>query len=150
MERLIKAVVAIVIIFALWKYGVPWVKTKMGGSSTTSSSSTDNSCLANAEKASQVWGSGLAQFANPPYDVNAWSAFSASVRSSITASQTACGCAQESCTKVQSAMKELDSLLNDMDSAIRSGQPPSGDIVQRQADIDAKLDSARDLVRAGK
>jgi hypothetical protein len=150
MSRLVKLVVVVAVLFCGWKYGLPWIKAKTGSSSSSSASSSDNSCISNAERASQVWGSGLAQFANPPYDLNAWSAFSASVNSSITASETACGCAQESCAKVQSAMKDLKSLVNDMDSSIRSGQPPAGDLVQRQADIDAKLDSARDLVRAGK
>ena len=149
-SKLVKWVIVLAVIFVAWKYGLPWVKAKTSGSSSTAQVSSDNSCISIADRASEVWGSGIGKFVNPPYDLDAWSSLSASVNSSIVATSTACGCPAESCTKVQSAMRDLHALVSDMDSAIRSGQPPAGDIVQRQAAIDAQLDTARELVKAGK
>jgi len=148
--KLVRWIVVVAVIFVAWKYGLPWVKEKTSHSSGATQVTTDSSCLSIADRAAETWGSGIGKFANPPYDMSAWSAFSASVNSQIVATEVACGCASESCAKVQSAMKDLHSLVSDLDSAIRSGQPPNGDIVQRQAAIDAQLDTARDLVRAGK
>ena len=148
-SKLVKWVIVLAIVFVGWKYGLPWIKAKTSGSSS-GTASTDNSCISIADRASEVWGAGIGKFVNPPYDLVAWSSMSASVNSSIMATSTACGCPAESCIKVQSAMKDLHTLVADMDSAIRSGQPPAGDIVQRQAAIDAQLDTARDLVKAGK
>jgi hypothetical protein len=148
--KLVKWIVVIAIVFVAWKYGLPWVKEKTSHTGATQASASDSPCISIADRAAETWGSGIGKFANPPYDLNAWSAFSASVNSQIVATETACGCASESCTKAQGAMHDLKGLVSDLDSSIRSSQPPSGDIVQRQAAIDAQLDTARDLVRAGK
>lgn len=150
MSKLVKLVIVAAVVFVAWKYGLPWIQGKTSGGSAATHASTDNSCISIADRASEAWGAGIGKFVNPPYDLDAWSSLSASVNSSIVATSTACGCAEESCTKVQSAMRDLKSLVSDMDSAIRSGQPPAGDIVQRQSAIDAQLDSARELVKAGK
>src|SRR5260370_24512385 len=148
-SKLVKWVIVLAIVFVGWKYGLPWNKAKTSGSSS-GTASTDNSCISIADRASEVWGGGIGKFVNPPYDLDAWSSLSASVNSSIVATSTACGCPAESCSKVQSAMKDLHSLVSDMDAAIRSGQPPAGDIVHRQSAIDTQLDAARGLVKAGK
>jgi hypothetical protein len=149
-SRIVKWIIVLAVVFAAWKFGIPWVKQHTSQSATASAVPGDNSCLATADRAAQAWGSGIGKYANPPYDVDAWSNFKSDVESKISAAETACSASTESCAKARDAMHDLRSLVSDLDTAIRSGAPPAGDIVQRQANIDAQLDTARDLVRSGK
>lgn len=150
--RLLKWIVIIGIAFFAWKVVVPWVKQqKLGGSSTSISSGAigDDSCAGQAERASEAWGSGLAQFANPPYDLAAWSNFRAGVETKIATAESKCSCAAESCVKVRGAMSDLRALVSDLDNTIRNGSSPEG-FVQRQEQIDNRINEARDLQNAGK
>jgi len=151
--KILKSVVAIVIVFAIWKYVVPWAKQEFGAkseSSTEASSGGDGSCVRAAERASEAWGSGLRQFVNPPYDANAWSSFRSDVDAKISAAESDCSCEDDSCTKARSAMNDLRSLVSDVDGAIRGGASFPGDAVQRQESIDNQINEAGDLVRSGK
>ena len=151
--RLLKWIVIIGIVIFAWKVGVPWIKQqKIGGSSPSISQATavgDDSCAGQAERASEAWGSGLAQFANPPYDMAAWSNFRNGVDAQIAKAEAKCTCANESCEKVRGAMGDLRALVGDLDNTIRNGTSPEG-IVQRQEQIDNRINEARDLQRAGK
>ncbi len=150
--RLLKWIVIIGIVFFAWKVVVPWVKEqKLGGSSTSISTGApgDDSCAGQAERASEVWGSGLAQFANPPYDLGAWSSFREQVDAQISKAESKCSCAAESCVKVREAMGDLSALVGDLDNTIRNGSSPEG-FVQRQEQIDNRINEARDLQSAGK
>lgn len=146
--RIVKWVVILVIAFVAWKYVSPMLKGR--GSSSTTSTVSDNSCVASAERASSTWGNGLSKFVNPPYDMTAWSTFRGSVEMRVSAAENDCGCAAESCTKAKSAMNDLRSLASEMDSAIRNGSSPPSDLVQRQEAIDAQIEQAAQLVREGK
>lgn len=148
-SRLVKWVVAIAVVFVIWKYGVPWFKQRFSPASTVNAIAADNSCIAAANRASDAWGSGIGRFANPPYDLDAWSTFSGGVRSDIDAAEAACNGSAESCLKVRDALHNLRALVADVDTAVRGGAPAS-DVVQRQSAIDAEFDVARELVRAGK
>jgi hypothetical protein len=150
-SRLIKLVAIVAIVFLAWKYAMPWAKQQMRGSRTASSSSSAQSpCTTAAQHASESWGSGLHRFANPPYDIAAWSSFRSDVDTQIGAAESACSGAQESCEKARSAMSDLRGLVSEFDTSIRNGSPPPDAAVQRQEGIDAKIDAAADLVRAGK
>ena len=144
--RIVKIVVVIAVIFAIWKYGVPWIQ-RQGSVGTSKTASSDNSCISSAQRASEKWGSGLGQFVNPPYDLDAWSTFRGNVESSISAAESDCGCAAESCTKAREAMRDLRSLVADLDSTLRNGSDPSG-FVQRQEAIDNKINEAAALASA--
>jgi hypothetical protein len=146
--RIVRIVVVIAIVFAVFKYGVPWVKG-LGGSEVVSSPSGAGSCVKSAERASETWGSGLRNFVNPPYDLTAWSAFRSSVESSINAAEANCDCASESCTKARGAMRDLRALVSDLDSTVRNNTAPD-DLVGRQERIDNAINEAADLARAGK
>jgi hypothetical protein len=152
-SRLVKLVVVVVIVFAIWKYVIPWAKDEMGGFAGKSSSATatgDSGCVNSAERASSAWGAGLGRFVNPPYDLDAWSNFKGDVDGKISQAESDCSCAEESCTKVKSAMSDLRTLVSDFDHAIRTGSSPGSDAVQRQEQIDRQIDDARELLRAGK
>lgn len=146
--RIVKFVVVIAIVFAVFKYGVPWVKG-LGGGEQVSSPSGAGSCVRSAERASETWGSGLRDFVNPPYDANAWSSFRGRVESSINAAEADCDCTSESCIKARGAMRDLRALVNDLDSTVRNNTPPD-DLVGRQERIDNAISEAADLARAGK
>ncbi|HEV2721142.1 MAG TPA: hypothetical protein VG323_14060 [Thermoanaerobaculia bacterium] len=150
-SKLVKLLLLAAILFAAWKYGLPWIKQQTSHAAEASATgSAASSCIVDAERASSSWGSGIGRFANPPYDVEAWSRFRADIDSKIATAETSCSDSSESSQKARSAMRDLRSLVADLDSAIRSGAPPAGDIVQRQEAIDAQLDAARELVRSGK
>jgi hypothetical protein len=149
MGRIVKLLVVAAILFAAWKYVVPWVKGQAGKTGTESTaSSPGSSCVQRAEQASEKWGSGLHQFANPPYDLNAWATFRSDVESNINAAETECDCAGESCEKVRGALRDLRALVNDLDSTLRNGSDAS-DFVQRQERIDNAINEAADLARDG-
>ena len=148
--RLFKWLVIAGLVFFAWKYLLPWMKQEQAGSPTTSAAVAsasrvgDDSCAGMAERASEKWGSGLAQFVNPPYDLNAWTNFKNDVDSRIYSAESKCSCAKESCNKVREAMSELRGLVSDMDTAIRTGGSPGG-IVQRMERVDILINDARDL-----
>lgn len=144
-----RIVVVVAIAYVAWKYVVPWVKQQGGRGSETTTASAGGACVRSAESASEAWGSGLRQFVNPPYDLDAWSSFRGNVESEINAADANCDCAAESCEKARVAMRELRSLVSDLDSTIRSGSDAS-DFVQRQERIDNAINEAAELASAGK
>ncbi len=150
--RIVKLAVAVVILFVAWKYVLPRVKQQHGGGATQATaipSSSGGSCVQSALQASETWGSGLRQFVNPPYDVNAWTSLQSSVTMRITAAESDCSCASDSCGKARDAMRDLRALVNDFDSTVRNGSDPS-EFVQRQEAIDNRINEAADLARDGK
>jgi len=148
-NRLIKWVVIIALAVVAWKYGIPWVKQQMKGR-TSSSASAENSCVAAAQSASNAWGSELHRFANPPYDIAAWSSFRGDVEGKISSAESECRGTSQSCDAARTAMRELRTLVGELDTSIRSGSPPPDDAVQRQESIDTKIEAAADLARSGK
>lgn len=144
--RVIKWAVILGLVVAVWKVGVPWVKRQSFGGSAASVSgggaSGDPVCVRAAERASEVWGSGLGRFVNPPYDLAAWSSFRGDVDARIQDAESQCSCAEESCRKARSAMSDLRMLVSEMDTAIRTGGSPPSDAVQRQERIDSQINEA--------
>ncbi len=148
-NRLLNWIVVIVLAIVAWKYGLPWAKERMRGSAAVSSSP-EISCTTTAQHASEIWGSGLHRFANPPYDLAAWSDFRSGVESEIAKAQTECRCSQQSCETVRGAMSDLRSLVSEFDTAIRNGSPPPDNAVSRQESIDTTIETAAALARGGK
>jgi hypothetical protein len=149
-NQLVKWIIIIALIVLAWKYALPWAKQQVGGHSTSSSTTSESSCTAAAQRASETWGSGLSHFANPPYDLGAWSSFRGDVDAKIAAAESECRASSQSCDTARAAMSELRSLTSDLDTAIRNGSPPPADAVQRQESIDTKIEAAADLARSGK
>ena len=145
MKRLLQIVVVVVIALLIWKKGVPWWHEHHGTSAA--STSADRTCVELAERASEVWGSGVGRFANPPYDLGAWGDFRATVDVAMAKADSLCNCSEESCTKSKQAMSDLRALVNDLDGSIRGGTEPPSDIVQRQEQIDNAINAARDSLR---
>jgi hypothetical protein len=87
---------------------------------------------------------------NPPVDASAWSGFRSNVEGAISSARKECGCPEESCRKAKEAMSELSSLVRDMDAAVRSGGPPTVDVVRAQERIDGLLNEAQSLTNQGK
>lgn len=148
--RFVKLAAVVAILYFAWKVVVPRITGSASTPSSSKSASAGGSCIGDAEAASETWGSGIGRFANPPYDLEAWSSFRSGVEAKIAAAETACSCAAESCVTVRGAMRDLRGLVADLDSSIRGGSAPPGDVVQRQEAIDHALDAAHDSVRAGR
>lgn len=149
--RFVKLAVVVAILFFAWKVVLPRITgNSPSTSSPTRASGAGDSCIGDAEAASETWGSGLARFANPPYDVGAWSSFRNDVEAKIAKAENECSCAAESCITARGAMRDLHGLVSELDASIRNGSAPPGDVVQRQEAIDSAIGSARDSVRAGK
>ena len=149
MKGLIKLAVVVVIVWLIWKKGVPWWEANHGGSAKPATASAGQSCVELAEKASNDWGSGIGRFANPPYDLTAWGEFRTRTDAAIAHAQSQCACDEESCRKVRQAMSDLRTLVSELDSSIRAGTPPPDGLVQRQEQIDNTINAARDAVRGG-
>jgi len=148
-NRLTKWIIVIVLAIVAWKYALPWAKQHLQGSAAATSSP-ESSCTSTAQHASEIWGSGLHRFANPPYDMAAWSDFRSGVESEIAKAQTECRCSQQSCETVRGAMSDLRGLVSEFDTAIRNGSPPPDNAVSRQESIDTALETAAALARGGK
>ena len=148
-NRVVKWIALVVVLFLIWKHVLPWARQQMRGSGSAVSSA-QSSCPAAAQHASEVWGSGLHRFANPPYDVAAWSSFRSDVDAQIAAAEKECRCTQESCETARAAMSDLRGLVSEFDTSIRNGSPPPDGAVQRQESIDAKIDAAAQSAAAGK
>ena len=150
MDRIIKLLVVVAVVFLLWKYVVPMVKDQGRRSDKeTVAGSGSGSCVQSAERASEEWGSGLRQFVNPPVDEMAWSVFRGKVESRIGVAERDCSCSASSCEKAREAMRDLRSLVGDFESTMRSGSSAS-DFVQRQEAIDNRINEAAALARDGK
>jgi hypothetical protein len=149
MKGLLKLVVALVIVWLIWKKGVPWWEARQGGSAKSVTASAGQSCVELAEQASNDWGSGIGRFVNPPYDLNAWGQFRTRTDAAIARAQSLCACDEESCRKARQAMGDLRTLVSELDSSIRVGTPPPDGLVQRQERIDNDINAARDAVRGG-
>jgi len=147
--RLVKWILVLVCAIIAWKYALPWAQKQMHGRPSAAASS-DNSCIAAAQRASETWGSGLHRFINPPYDLSAWSGFRSDVDAKIAAAETECRASAPSSDAARAAMSDLRGLTGDLDTAIRNGSAPPDDAVQRQEAIDNKIEAAADLARAGK
>lgn len=148
-NRLVKLIVAVALVFVVWRYGIPWAKKQLNGH-TASDASTDSSCVTAARQASEAWGSGLHSFVNPPYDLNAWSSFRGGVETKVADAESACSASSQSCEAARGAMSDLRSLVTELDAAITKGSPVPEDAAQRQEGIDARIDAAADLARSGK
>jgi hypothetical protein len=147
--RLLKWIVIIAIVVVAWKVVLPWIKGQ-GTSEMKGPRVVDAGCVGGAQRASEAWGSGLSRFVNPPYDMQAWSSFKSDVDSKISRAESECGCAQESCATAKQALADLRSLVNEFDTAIRNGSAPPEDAVQRQEQIDNRIEQADEQRRAGK
>jgi hypothetical protein len=142
MRGLLKLAVVVVIVWAIWKVGVPWWEARNRGSAADKTEN-GSTCPASAERASNMWGSGIGRFVNPPYDLAAWGEFRGRVEDSIRQAEKDCACAQPSCESVRGALTDLRGLIADLDVSIRNGTPPPSDVVQRQEHIDNRIEEAR-------
>lgn len=150
---LVKLVILAVVVYAGYKFGLPWAKEKNllpGSGSSSQRTARDAGCLELAESASGVWAAGFSRFMNPPVDAAAWGEFRSEVDGAISRAKSGCGCAEESCGKAKEAMSALRSLVSEMDAAVRSGGPPPSDVVRAQEAVDNLLDEARTLTNQGK
>ena len=135
-----------VIVFAVWKFGLPWLKEKTATSSRPASAakaSPPDDCVAAAENASELWGSQLSRFVRPPVDRESWSSFRMDVERSIDQARSSCSCASDSCRRATTAMSDLQSIVRDLDAAVATGAPVPGDIVSRQQQVDEMIEGAR-------
>lgn len=151
--KLIKWAVIIALLIFGWKAFGPKIMAKLDSSTRSESSAGSGAgsvCVNEAAAASEQWGSGLARFINPPYDLDAWGRFRGGVDARIARAQAQCGCSEESCRTAKNALNDLRGLASELDTAIRTGGEMPSDVVRRQESIDNAIDEARALSQAGK
>ncbi|HEV8657372.1 MAG TPA: hypothetical protein VGS96_01980 [Thermoanaerobaculia bacterium] len=140
-RTLIKLLIAAAVLLFLWKKGLPWLNERQAAKTSTTTSKGTN-CVIEARSASEFFGSNIRAFANPPYDMTAWTEFKSTVDEHIGRADDKCSCGDDSCTHAKEAMSELRRMVGDVDAMIRSGSPPPSDIVQRQERVDDALNAA--------
>ena len=149
-STLVKLLIVGVIALVIWKKGLPWWKERQSrDAATTAVTSVNETCVGNAEQASNSWNSGLREFINPPFDLASWEDFRSRTQQSIDYVEQKCTCGAASCASARQAMSELRALMFDMDGSVRSGAPPPAGIVQRQEAVDNALTEAREQLRQG-
>lgn len=149
---LVKLVILGLVVWGVWRYGVPWLKEQgIGGGSKVTAEQTPNvSCVSAADDAVAVWSRGIVRFMNPPLDQSAWGDFRAEVERKIDQARSACSCPSESCALANDIASDLRKMVSDMDAAARSGGPPPGDLVRAQESIDLKIEQAWKLAEAAR
>lgn len=157
MTRVLKLAIFAVVLYVLWtKVIQPWSHktvdvTGVSASRSQAAAMGAPSCAESAASASQVWGSGLGAFSNPPYDIGQWGTFRSRVDTAIATAEGACiACSSESCLKAREAVANLRSVVSSVDGTIRNGNAFPSDLVQQQEKIDNDIEAARQLVREGK
>lgn len=138
MSNLLKVIIVLVIVIAIWKFVVPNITTSPASPVRRRSAVTQasgNDCVDSASHASEVWGGGIGRFANDP-DQEEWSRFASEVNDLIAAAENECSCPSAACSSVRYAMSDFRKLVSDFDRSVREGTPPPDDAVQRQEKID--------------
>ena len=149
MRGLIKLIVVVAVLFFVWKEVLPKITTHSVAQPNSGTSAGTN-CVFEARGASDYWSGTLPRFANPPYDMTAWSDFKSTLDRRIGRAQEKCSCAAESCNLGKQAMDDLTARENEMDSAIRNASSPPSDLVQRQERIDNTINAANDAAERQK
>ena len=139
--NLIKLLIVIAVVFALWKYVLPNI-TRSGTTQTSTSdaprTTPSENCLFEARQANDYWNSNISRFSGA-LDRQAWDDFKSGVDNRVARAERKCFCNDDACTRAKTAMSELRKLAYDWDAAARSGGPVPTDSVQRQESINNVL-----------
>ena len=152
MERIIKLVIVVVILYFAYTEFLPWVKKELGmgtSSSITESTEGGGACVALAADASLALGVGIRPFVQPPINVNAWETTNLRIESRISEAESACFCFEPSCDKANEALSVLRNLLSELDGGFRGDSPMPLNGARDQTRADALLSEAEDLAREG-
>src|SRR6266566_1960000 len=110
-RTLVKVIVVAAIAFFVWRW---WQGQHHATAAATASSSPAQQCASLASAASEIWGSGVGRFANPPYDMAAWDDFRSRVETEARRVQERCLCGDAACNSAKSAMSDLRGLVSEM------------------------------------
>ena len=139
---------AIVLAVAWWilKEATPLLQG-IGGSTSPALSPTGGSeeadCVARAERANDRLVAAARAHAQPPVDVDDWSAVVWEIQSDIQTAQSVCICIAEACGAANEALDEMSSLLSNLDGMVRGDSPGFANPGHQQEQILGHLDRAR-------
>ncbi len=151
MGKIIKYGILIALVYFIVQNAPRWVEevTKVGsGLSRKTGPVSQSHCLPAAERASEAFSEGLRDYAEPPFDIDAWDLFMEDVQRELYSAESRCNCPRDSCQRATDALSELSGLMADFDNSLRGDSMPLNP-ARRQETIDRFLKRARELDRQG-
>ena len=152
MQRIIKLVVAVVILYVAYTKGLPWVQGMLenagsGGLGDSANATEEALCARSAERAIDAFGERVSRFSSPPIDTDAWDDAVSRSRDEMQTAERNCGCAHEACRVASEALDGLDDMIDQFDNSVQGGRglPPNG--ARKLESLYGTVNRARSLAR---
>lgn len=130
MQKIVKLIVVLVVVFAAYSIGWPWLQGILNRSHVHfgGSASPEVNCLDVTESAVDYFAERVRQFISPPMGADAWVETVSKTRKAVKAARRSCGCEHKACREGRRALSELDAMVSDFDSTVqvRQGLPADG------------------------
>jgi hypothetical protein len=148
MDKIVKLLVFLVVVYLAYSVGLPWIKGLLGSSSGTlrGDAGEEALCVGAAERAVDAFGERLSRF-SPPIDADAWEAAVSRSRDEIAEAERGCGCAYEACREASRALSSLEDMVTDYDGSVRDGRGIPANGARRLEGLYDTLERARTLAR---
>lgn len=124
MDRIVKLLVVLVVVYLAYSVGLPWLKGLLDGSpaSLRGDASEEALCAGEAERAVDAFADRLVRFASPPIDAADWEAAVSRSLDEIAEAERGCKCPHEACTEASRALSRLEEMVTDFDDSVGAGR----------------------------
>lgn len=148
MDRIIKLVVVLVVVYFAYSVGLPWIKGLLGSSPAglRGNASEEALCVGAAERAVDAFGDRLGRFL-PPIDADAWEESVSRSRTEISEAERGCGCGHEACREASRALSDLENMVTEYDDSVQAGRGLPANGARRLESLYNTLDRAKTLAK---
>lgn len=129
MSKILKAVIAVAVVYLAVTEGWPWLKSRLDGAWRRSGASDQEICYDATRRAADDFAERLRRFSLPPIDAEAWEETVSESRARIDAADRQCrNCDHEACLETARALSDLEGMLTWFDESVQAGRgiPPDG------------------------
>src|SRR5262245_58795850 len=148
MKTFLQLLVVVVIGYAFWVYGLPWVERTVGRSQVPVSSparGAGGACVQSAARASESLHDDLMEEERALLEDAQWNSIVASVDYALSTARAECGCKPESCRLAGGALSELIAVFETARASTRTSQSIPIDLSRRYEKANQTLWEAYDL-----
>ena len=148
MERILKLAILVVVLWAGYHYGRPYLEGVMGdiGGSGASGGGEAGDCIRMVERASDHF-AGILRETTPPVDLERWRSSLAMSQGRLGQARTSCSCSGDACDLARSAIREIDGLMSSWDMSLSSNSSPPLNSARAFESIDSLLAQAKSAAR---
>ena len=153
MKTLLQLLVVVVLGYAFWIYGLPWVQRTVGQARAPVSSPAPGAggvCVQSAARASESLHDDMMEKGRTLYEADEWNRIAGAVESALFEAQGACKCDLESCELARQALGDLSAVFELARSDLRTSQSIPLDQSRRAEQANQALWEAYELARDGK